>query len=232
MIKVGAKIAGKGDAGVDMGIEVYRKSCKTSKNNGFTLLEILLAIFILGIVMATILGTFTGIISSSRGAEKRADLHQTGRALMDLISTDIRCIFRQPVERKGSFFMGELESVEGASMSKMDFVTTNSLSIGLKRDPFLSEVGYRVKRDLKENTYTLWRRAQSPPEYPYNEGGREVPLCRIMGSFKLEFIYDSDIKGDSSDLIPKAVIIDFSLNQDGEKENFRTMVRPMITLGG
>lgn len=217
---------------MDMGIKVYRKSCKTSTNSGFTLLEILIAIFILGIVMATILGTFTGIISSSIRAEKSSELHQTGRALMDLISTDIRCIFRQPVGGKGSFFMGEVESVEGKSMSRIDFVTTNSLSIGLKRAPFLSEVGYRVKRDLKEITYTLWRRAQSPPEYPYNEGGREVPLCRIMDSFKLEFIYNNDKKEDSSDLIPKAVVIDFSLSQDGEKENFRTMVRPMITLGG
>ena len=73
------------------------------KNSGFTIMEILIAIFILGIVMATILGTFTGVISSSRHAEKKAELYQTGRAVMDLISADIRGIFKQPVEN--GFFL-------------------------------------------------------------------------------------------------------------------------------
>ena len=207
-------------------------SCKISKNSGFTLVEILIAIFILGLVMATVLGTFTGIISSSREAEKRAELHQTGRALMDLISTDIRCIFGVPVEKKGPFFIGEEESVDEKSMSKMDFITANSLSFGLKRAPFLSEVGYRLKQDPEKETYSLWRRVQSPPESPYTEGGREVPICRIMKSFRLEFVTENDKNKDSAGSIPDAIIIEFSLSLDGEKGNFVTMVRPMIRVGG
>ena len=195
-------------------------------------MEILIAIFILGLVLATVLGTFTGIISSSRLAEKRSELHQTARALMDLISTDIRCVFRQSLEEKGAFFIGDVEIVDGKSMAKMDFLTTNSLSFGLKRAPFLSEVGYRVKKDLKEETYSLWRRAQSPPEYPYTEGGREVPVCRILESFRLEFVKENDKKVNLANSIPKAIIIEFSLSLDGEKGNFVTMVRPMITVGG
>ena len=202
------------------------------KKVGFTLMEILIAIFILGIVMATILGTFTGIIGSSTHAEKRVDLYQTGRAVMDLISADIRGIFKMSAEKEGSFFMGTTETIEGKSMSRMDFVTTNSLSIGLKKNPFLSEVGYHIKKDLKEDTYSLWRRSQSPPEYPYAEGGREVPICRIIENFKLEFVNNNDIKKSIVNIIPGAVIIHFTLNMDGEKEDFVTMVRPMVSAGG
>ena len=181
--------------------------------------------------MATVLGTFTGIISTSREAGKRAELYQTGRALMDIISTDIRGMLKY-AERGGSFFMGVMETVEGKSMSKMDFVTTNSLTIGTRRNPFLSEVGYRAKRNSKEDTYSLWRRSQSPPEQPLEEGGREVPLCRIIESFRLEFVYNNDRRKDLLNSIPEAIIIGFTLNLDGERANFDTMVRPMINVGG
>lgn len=202
----------------------------TSKNRGFTLIEILIAIFIFGIVMATILGTFTGIISSSRQAETKVELHQTGRAIIDLISTDLRSIFRLPV-KKGPFFVAVEESVEGKPMSRVDFITTNSLAKGVKGGSLLSEVGYRVTSDSKEHSYTLWRRSHSPPELPYNEGGREVPICRIVDSFKLEFVSNNDKKMELSHSIPKGIIIDLSLRMDGENEKFVTMVRPMITLG-
>ena len=201
---------------------------KLTKNNGFTLIEILIAIFILGIVMATVLGTFTGIISNSREAEKRAELYQTGRALMDIISADIRGMFRQPAKGGGSFFMGTMETVDGKSMSRMDFVTTNSSTIGNRKNPFLSEIGYRAKKDPTENIYSLWRRSQSPPEYPLGEGGREVPLCRVMESFRLEFVYNNDRKENLLNLTPEAIIIGFTLDLDGERENFDTMVRPMV----
>ena len=56
---------------------------------GFTLLEILIAIFILAIIMAIVLGPFTGIMASSREAERKIDLYQTARSVMDIISADI-----------------------------------------------------------------------------------------------------------------------------------------------
>ena len=199
---------------------------KTNKNKGFTLLEILIAISILGIIMATIFGTFTGVISSSGHTEKRVELYQTGRAVMDLIAKDIRGILNTSGE-EGLFFLGVIESVEGKSMSRMDFITTNSLSIGIDKNPFISEVGYRMKKGLKKDIYSLWRRAQSPPEYPYEKGGKEVPVCRIIEKFKLDFIFNNDIINDLQGSMPAAVIIDITLNQDGERENFITMVRPM-----
>ncbi|MFC1823014.1 prepilin-type N-terminal cleavage/methylation domain-containing protein [Thermodesulfobacteriota bacterium] len=199
------------------------------KSRGFTLLEIMIAIFILGIVLATIFGTFTGIISSSRNTENRVELYQTGRALMDLISMDIRGIFQATSENEGSFFIGVSEIILDQTMSKMDFVSTNSLQTGARSSELLSEVGYTVKKDRKSDLFSLWRRSQSPPESPYSEGGREVPVCRILESFKLEFILKNDRKKSLSNKIPDSIIIDFTLNLEGERENFVTMVKPMIT---
>ncbi len=151
---------------------------------------------------------------------------------MDLLSADIRGMFNQAAGGKGSFFLGAIETVEDKSMSKMDFVTTNSLPGRLGKNPFLSERGYRVKKNPKGDLYSLWRRSQSPPQDPFQDGGKEVPVCRIIESFSLEFVLNNDKKGSLSNSTPKAVIIDFTLNLDGEKESFVTMVRPMVAAGG
>lgn len=201
-------------------------------HQGFTLLEILIAITMVAFIMATLLGTFTGVISSSRDAMKRAEIYQTGRALMDLISADIRGFFPLPLPEGGISFLGLSERDEkDAWTARADFVTTNSLPIGLEPNPFLSEVGYRVKRNVGDHLFSLWRRAQYPPEYPYDEGGREVPVCRVLESFLLEFV---DINGKSLSLLqtaPTAVIVHFTLNLEGERENFVTMIRPMVGWG-
>ena len=131
------------------------------KEKGFTLVEIVIAIFILGVVIATILGTFTGIIASSREAEKKAELYQTGRALMDLIAMDVRGIFKHLAGHENALFTGESEEIGDKTMSKMAFISTNFLETGSKKGRFLSEVGYRVEKNPDENLCVLLRRSQS-----------------------------------------------------------------------
>jgi len=202
---------------------------KHIRPNGFTLVEVLLAITILGIIMATVLGIFTGIISSSRTAEKRAELYQTGRAVMDLLATDIRGIYAQGFGEGGVFFIGKKDRVEGDGLPRLAFLTTNTLSIGTKRAPFLSEVDYFLEENPDGSGYSLWRRAQTPPQEPYDEGGRAVPVCRIVAKFELEFVQGDDIIRDLENALPRAIRIGFTLNLDGETERFVTMIRPMVS---
>ena len=202
------------------------------REKGFTLLEILIAIFILAIIMTIVLGPFTGIMASSREAERKIDLYQTARSLMDLISADIRGIFPQPVGDEGYFFRATEEALEGmTTMPRLDFVTTHSLLIGPQRNRFLSEVTYSLRKNPQNELYTLIRRSESPPSEPFDEGGKDVPLCRIIESFRIQPISEDDESSGVAGEIPTALIIDFTLNLDGEKENFVTMVRPMVAVG-
>jgi prepilin-type N-terminal cleavage/methylation domain-containing protein len=208
------------------------RGARQVRKQGFTLLEILIAIFLLALVMAIVLGPFTGIIASSRDAETKVDLYQTARCVMDILSADIRGIY-EPVEGEEASFEASVESVDlSTPMPRLDFVTTHSLAIGHQKNPFLTEVGYRVRKNPNNGLYTLWRRTESPPSEPLDEGGREIPICRIVETFKLEFLYGDEPTTELTDQIPRAIIIDFTLNLDGERENFVTMVRPMITGGG
>ncbi len=197
---------------------------------GFTLAEILIAVFILALVMATILGTFTGVVSSAREAETRSELYQTGRVLMDLITTDIRCLYPQTRGGKTPFFRGESLSLEGTDTSRMSFVTTHALTMGKERNPFHTEVTYQLKRDPDGPGFTLWRRTQSPPAAPYDEGGREVPVCRIAERFHLEFVSEGARRKDLIGALPEAVKVAFVLELEGHRESFMTMVRPMVTM--
>lgn len=196
-------------------------------DSGFTLVELLIAIFILALVMATILGTFTGVISSARTAEKRAELDQTGRAVMDLITTDIRCMLSRGKEDPESLLSEDAVAYSAQESGLTSFVTTNTLTMGREQSPFLSEVAYRLKRNPQGDLYSLWRRSESPPTPPVDAGGREVPLCRIVEKFRLEIQKGNARKKDSVSLLPAAVLVDLTLNLDGDRERFVTKVRPV-----
>ncbi len=206
------------------------RGMRPAGQQGFTLAEILIAVFILSMVMAVILGTFTGVISSSREAETRSELYQTGRALMDLITTDIRCLFPQETEAGTHYFRGETVSLRGTDVSGMSFVTTNALTMGKAHAPYLSAVTYRLVDDPDGPGSILLRRAESPATPPFDEGGREVPICRIVEKFHLEFMSEGAIRKDLIDILPEAVKVELVLNLEGHRETFLTMVRPMVTV--
>ncbi len=206
---------------------VNRRHAGRTGQRGFTLVEILIAAFILSIVMATILGTFTGVISSAREAEIRSELYQTGRALMDLIATDIRGMIPHPTAGGDPPFSGGVETIAGEETSRMSFVTTNALTMGKRRNPFSTEVGYRLQADPRGPVHVLWRRAQSPAVPPYDQGGADVPVCRDMEQFRLEFLSKGVRQKDLVGVYPEAVIVEFVLNVEGHREKFVTMVRPM-----
>jgi prepilin-type N-terminal cleavage/methylation domain-containing protein len=198
-------------------------------HQGFTLLEILMALSMIGLILATLLSVFTGILSSSADASKRAELHQTGRSVMDLICADIRGFIPLPTLEGKVFFLGiTATSHDDEEVSRMDMITTNNLPIGIERNPFLSEVGYRVRKNPDSPFYSLWRRAENPPSLPFEEGGNEIPVCRILESFRLEFIGGSGTKHAFTEGVPEAVVLSITLNLEGEREQFVTMVRPLV----
>jgi len=201
---------------------------------GFTLVEILIAVFILAVVMATVMGTFTGVLSSAREAEKRADLYQTGRAVMDIITADVRCMLEKSEGRTGESAddagvpagpEGESEFVQTTLGS---FITTNSLTMGRRQNPFPSEVSYTLKRNSQDNLFSIWRRVESPPDPPFDRGGREVPICRIVENFRLEIREMGAKREGSTKGLPRAVLVDFTLHMDDDRERFTTMVRPVV----
>ncbi|RJR30462.1 MAG: prepilin-type N-terminal cleavage/methylation domain-containing protein [Desulfobacteraceae bacterium] len=201
---------------------------------GFTLLEILIAITTIGIILAAIFGILNGMMSSAAVASRRAELYQTGRAVMDLLSADIRGFMPMTTPEGTIFFRVSTQSSRGdIEGTEWHFVTTHALTMGADRNPFLSEIGYRVKKNRNDDLYSLWRRAESPPSLPYEKGGSEVPVCRILEDFQLGLRSVGDTKQDLVEgAVPDAVVLSFKLNLDGEREHFITMVSPVVKSPG
>jgi prepilin-type N-terminal cleavage/methylation domain-containing protein len=210
-------------------IKLHSASLRLRARSGFTLLEILIAITMIGLILGTLLGVFTGMMSSSSDASKKAEVYQTGRALMDLICADIRGFIPLSEAEGKVFFKGvTATSPDDEEVTRMDFVTTHSLPIGIARNPFLSEVGYKVTKNQDNPLYSLWRRSEYPPIPPYQEGGSEIPVCRNVENFRLEFVGNNGTKHNLTDGVPEAVVVSLTLKMDGEREEFVTMVRSVV----
>ena len=210
-------------------LRITARDLRICGRDGFTLIEILIALAMIGLILGTLLVVFTGMMSSSAHSSRKAELYQTGRAVMDLICADVRGFL--PVSSLGGevFFQGiTAVSNNDQEVTKLSLITTNTLAAGIGRNPFLSEIGYSVKKNPRDDLYSLWRRAEYPPSLPYEEGGSEVPICRILENFHLGFISSSGTRHHFIRGVPKAVVLSFTLNLEGEREHFVTMVRPMV----
>src|SRR6185295_6943036 len=60
---------------------------------GFTLLEVMLAVAILGIIATTIYGTFSRTLRSKGIAEERIDVVRTGRSAVDRMAEELAAAF-------------------------------------------------------------------------------------------------------------------------------------------
>jgi len=150
---------------------------------GFTLLEILIAIFILAIIMTIVLGPFTGIMASSRKPRER---------LTSIRLPDRSWISLRPISV--GFFLSLLEmKVMRSRPPRKGSRDDDHAAIGLcnhpftpdrpQRNRFLSEVTYFLRKNPKDEMYTLIRRSESPPSEPFDEGEKR---CSVQDNRKLQ----------------------------------------------
>jgi len=99
------------------------------RSAGFTLLELLLAIVILGLVLATVYGALSRTEDSKRHAEERAELFSSGRQAVLRMASDIEASLPPPAGDR-IYFRGTHGS--GAA-PEMHFVIMNRGGYGLQR---------------------------------------------------------------------------------------------------
>jgi len=59
------------------------------RDRGFTLIEILIAIFILGLVLATVYASYSGILKTSHQMEEEGNIYKMARTSMDRMIKDL-----------------------------------------------------------------------------------------------------------------------------------------------
>jgi general secretion pathway protein J len=207
-----------------MTVNSIRKNIHTG---GFTLVEILLAIFIFGLAMATVYAAYSGTMKVARQMEDEKKIYKMARITMDRIIKDLSSL--QPSGGKFNLHAekGILNKKEFHSLS---FWSASHLPFGENEDTGRPAIiNYYVREDEGGESVSLWRSDVTGAKPEETQGTLEggYVICKNIESFRLTFydteeresdVWDSsNISGQSSP-VPASVRIELTMVNINEKE--------------
>ena len=178
---------------------------RTMDNRGFTLLEILIAIFMLALVVSAVFGAFSGTFKVVNETEVQEEIYATARVTLERISEDLASVCggglskgeqpRAGTAKQQFLFVGEDHRVDDMSADTLRFLSSAHLSFKAGRQAEgPAEINYYTKYREETGDLTLYR----SDTLDYLEGAEEgeggVLLCE--GLKWLDFIY-YDRNGDA-----------------------------------
>jgi len=166
-----------------------RSSSSSLNCRGFTLMEILLAIFILGIVLTTIYGAYSGTLRVIRDIDDDARAYKMARLTLDRLNRDITAVLRAD---KTFVFQSEKTNIDRREFSSLFLWSSGHLAFEEDELPGApASIAYFVKED-KAGIVSLWRSdvtGPKPSAEKKNDGG--VIICQNLQSLKLKFYDES-----------------------------------------
>jgi type II secretion system protein J len=215
--------------------------------DGFTLLEVLIAMFILGLVLAGVYGAYTSNVEAIQVARIAAEVNQTARVVMERMSKDLASsIVETPVQSQAQgITLGMLcitRTVNGRDADEIHFTSLAHVapgSPGVQTD--LCEIGYRLEEAADGRGFILYRRDDPTPDDDIKDGGSSLELARSVVGLKFRFqdpdgqVYDewNTIEEGRVKVLPALVVMEIAiLDQAGGEHRFATSIHPGLAGGG
>ena len=180
-----------------------RLQCQTT-NSGFTLIEVLIALFIGSLIFGVLYASFFQIIKSKEIVENELELYHEARVIFSRITKDLNSIYP-----RGNVFLGKSNYTsdepyfEGGLENDNSWIKFTSLSRAPsynKSDSDQAQISYYIEEveDEVEETklFSLLRR-----ENPYiggDEDGISYSLSDRIVLFRLDFFSGGDIEIEDS----------------------------------
>src|SRR5208283_3104064 len=204
-------------------------------HSGFTLVEILIAIFILGLVMATVYVSYSGILKTAHQMEEERDIYKMARTSMGRMITDLSSL--QP--SAGYFDLrAEKENFNNREFHSISFWSASHLAFGQSEEKgCTAAIRYYVRQDDDGKSFSLWRAdvyGSKPDKTKIANGG--FIICKNVDTFKLTF-YDSagietdlwdssSTEGNQSGNVPAAVKVElFLVNLNDKAKPYKFMTK-------
>ena len=148
------------------------------KNHGFTLLEVLLAVALSALLLATVYTTYFAIARTIDTTSETQELMETGRVLLEMIKRDVRGV------TAGRFpLISTTQDLDGKPAADISFVTSAKSST----NPFnLTRVGYSLVQDTQGEPVLVRKEAKNPKD-DFNTLGNAFEISRMVSSFQLSF---------------------------------------------
>lgn len=166
-----------------------RPSLPSTGARGFTLMEILIAIFILGVVLTTIYSAYSGTLRVIKEIEDDSRAYKMARITLNRMNRDISAILRSG---KVFVFQSEKTSIDRREFSSLFLWSSAHLVFEEDELPGSpASIAYFVKED-KEGVFSLWRSdvtGPKPSAEKKSEGG--VIICQNLQALNLKF-YDEN----------------------------------------
>ena len=206
---------------------------KARKQNGFTLIEVLLAVAITATVMLTVGTTFHIMLNARDVVDDLAESSEAGPRILNLIERDLRGLWTYNI-KNNKVFKGTVADVNGRDADRIDFLTTTD-SVGMVTDlqsvphkTTICEVGYWFKPNQHlRDVFELWRREDPMVDNELNTQGSFQLVHDRIKNFKIRY-YDSLgfeaeelLEWDTSneDRLPKRLKIEFTIERRRSSRN-------------
>jgi len=210
-------------------------------DRGFTLLEIMIAIFIFAIVVTTIFTSYNSLLSGNETSDQGIASYEMAKNCLDRMMVDLESIhltlppgYSPPVLGEPPELyriVGEILDIQGVSFPRLRFTSLAHLSFGEKTEKGIAEIVYYVQAS-GDGTYVLKRADNLYPYGTFEEKAGDPVLCTDVKSLTFKY-YDQD--GTAYDLwdsddedfgysTPKAIDINLELAESSGSLRFNTMV--------
>ncbi|MGD8369029.1 MAG: prepilin-type N-terminal cleavage/methylation domain-containing protein [Desulfobacterales bacterium] len=220
----------------------YREKMQVADPKGFTLLEILVALLIFGVVMSSLFLSFRSILFDPQGLERRFAGQEMARNALDRIVADLQSIsvalpprYRPPegnVPPDPQRLEAGTEMIANQEFSRLRFASLAHLPMRNRPERGIAQIVYYVQAE-ENDTFVLRRSDQLEP-YPATAEVADDPiLCSGIRSLAFRFISED---GDSFDTwnseterfgyrLPASVAVRIELAGEGPSPVFETQVR-------
>ena len=208
---------------------------------GFTLIEILVAIFIFAVVITTIFGSYNTVFSNVEKINASITDYEMAKNCLCRMIIDLKSIHVSlPPEYSPPGFddppdnyriVGDTSYSGNNSFSRLRFTSLAHLSFGNKINEGIAEIIYYVQA-TDDRHYALKRADSLYPYKPFEEKGNDPVLCEDLISMSLKY-YDHEgteceIWNSESETFgyasPRAIGIKLEVGDDSVSQIFETMV--------
>ncbi len=191
-----------------------------SRTDGFTLLELLLALVLLALTLSLVQGAYSGAERSRRRSTAATEAVHGAALALDRLATELASATASAKRREATGLVGEL-GFDG--FSTLSFTTVLPPLFGILPGGE-AEVGYAVEADA-EGVRRLLRREARDVDGTLEEGGDDYEVLVGLTRFTVRFYdgtewqeaWDSS-EGEEGPLLPRAVAVELAWGEgDGER---------------
>lgn len=171
-------------------------------NDGFTLIEVLLAVFIASIVMAVLYTSFFQVLKAKEKVEQELELYHEARVIFSKMTKDLATAFprgrvnSETASAASDFFLGTREGKHSA----VKFTSLSRSSALNAKESDQTEITYFVQlaSEYDPELFALMRR--DDPTIGTAGGGSEYPISERIVGFTVSYLGEVSLNSENQEL--------------------------------